>query len=274
MYDWIELDGIKSTTFPWLVVLNWDAPLMTKIKRDTQSIPGEIRAIMSRYPNYDTPSVVVRMAVCGQDVSEVTARLLTVKKWATNVRRLVLSHQADYFYQGEVTDITTADTAPADASDQGEAWQTVALSFTPNPACLCRVLTPQTGFLPAYDMPIPEQITAQNATAQGAFKANGWLTIPAYDGIYPAELYMVVTGKWGGLQIGGAAGLVYNAAATSVTTLYIDCTNQTIYTREQGQMVNHSGVISGDYPIYSGNAMGISGTNIDIDVKLLAIERT
>ena len=274
MYDWIEIDGVKSSDLEGLVPLGWTLPLYTRRKRDTSWIPGRIDQIQSQYPTYEEPALTLELAVLGGSDAQTRSRWMAVKRWLGRGRRIRLSDMPGYYMLGETTQATVRDDV-MQASPGDGSWMKVSAIWTLCPACLIRYHSAQAGWVPALDAPIPEQLTAGRATGSKAFTANGYMDSVAYQGLYPARLYLAVTGTWTEITIGGAGGLTVHQAAAASTTLYVDCGAQVIYTLESGVQVNWAGAVSGDYPAPTEDfALAVSGTGINVTVRMLVVEMT
>lgn len=273
MYDWIEIDGIKSTAFEGLEIMSWTKHLFAKFRRESTDIPGSIAPIRSRYPSYNVPSIKIVMAIIANSEAALNTKWLEVKAWLAKGRRMSRSDMPDYYTLGEVTDATERESKIGDDGDQ--SWMLVDVVWEMAPGCYLRYLTNQTGWLPSLDVAIPQQLTADNATRQKSFTAAGQMDSVPYAGQYPARIYLRITGTWTTLIIGGAGGITVHQAVASQTTLYLDCSAQVIYIVDAGQQVNWSGVTSGDYPAPTSNfALQISGTGLNINVLMLVVEQT
>ena len=272
MYDWIEINGVKSTALAGLTALDWSPPLYTRRKRDTEWIPGRIGQVQSQYPTYEEPTATLTLSVVGETEAQLRSRWLAVRKWLARGRRLRLSDQPDTYYLGEITQVTPQDSA---VYADGDCWLTATAAWALAPACLIKYRSASEGWAPDLDTPIPQQLTAANATQAKTLTAAGQMDAIAYDGAYPAWLCLRITGAWDTLNVGGVAGLTIHQAAATATTLYIDCLAQVCYALEDGVQVSWAGAISGDYPAPTEDfSLAIGGTGNNVTVQLLVIEMT
>jgi len=264
--DHITLDG-ESNEGAGIVLLDVDLPDITR-NREVEPQKGRLEAIEDEDWEQKPQEIPMVMAVVGESQTDLTSRYMAARRWLLRggaIRRLSMSELPGYHFKGVITKVTK--------SEVTDKWIKFTVTFRANPSCPLRVLTQQPGFIPAFDTPVPEQITAENATCSGTFSEPGFLPEVEYEGIHEAELYIVATGSWTTLSIGGAEGLTINWEADN-KTVYIDCEHQKIYYLDAGQIVRLDSVTTGDFPAVKDTfAMMVGGTGLNVTVRLLAIER-
>jgi hypothetical protein len=263
--DYIKLDGVSNAT-KGIVLLDVDLP-DTDRKRAETPLLDSMTALESEYWDYQPGDIPILMAVTGSGFADLLDKYQDARRWITPARRLEFCDLPGYYFWGSVTKIQKVDT--------NESWIKFKVTFRANPSCTLRALSQQSGFIPSLDTRIPEQITAANATCSGSFSAPGILPEVPYAGAYEAAMYMVVTGTWTTLAIGGAAGFTINWAAATSKTVYINCELEEIYYLDAGQMVDLRGVTSPPTFPRMTKPMGllVGGTNTNMTVRLLVIER-
>ena len=172
-----------------------------------------------------------------------------------------------YFFRGAVTEVSI--------EEQTDAWLRARAVFRCNPPMPLRLRSGQAGWTPEADTPIPQQLTAQTATASGSFSAPGFLTIPGgVGGRESAETYLAVTGTWTTLQLGASFSVLEKA--DTATTLFIDCENAQVWQlMEDDVEVNMMGVTTGDLPELRPGAasLQVGGQGLQVTVRVLIIER-
>lgn len=267
MYDWIALDGVRSDTISGLVVMTYTPLYLPQRTQETTALPGRLTAITQQAWQREPADIPITLAVVGTGQAQVDQLIREqVLPWLYSASRLTLDCDPAHHYRGAVTQVEqTADE---------DRWVELRATFRANPPCRLRLLSPKAGWYPAADVPIPRQITADNATCQGDFTATGWLPEVTYNGLEAAETYIAVTGTWDKLRL-GASFEVARAAETS-TTLYIDGENGQVWTEtEDGVEVNWMSATTGDLPeIRPGlTSLYIGGENISVTVRMLVIER-
>lgn len=268
MQDWIALDGIRSDTLPGLVCMSYTPPLLPKRQQEETLLPGRLTAITQKAWQHDPFDLPVKLALVGASYASMLAVWQEqVLPWAWSAARLEVDALPGRFFRGAVTEISEPE-----MTDQ---WMTFTLTFRCNPPLPLRLRTGQEGWFPAADTPVPQQLTAANATVSGSFTAAGWLNLTGgCGGVEAAETYLAITGTWTTLQL-GASFSVLQKADTSMT-LYIDSENGQVWRcEEDGTEVNMMGVTSGELPEVKPGQTGlqVSGEGMNVTVRLLVIER-
>lgn len=267
MHDWIALNGVKSTTIPGLVVMEYTPLYLPERSREESVLPGRLSAVTQKAWQRDPADVTITLAVVGRDwVGVHRTWREKVLPWLYSASRLTLDVAPEHFHRGAVTQV--------EQEEDENAWIKMRVTFRCNPPCALRLLTSQAGWFPAADTPIPRQITNQNATISGSFTQAGWLPEIAYKGLETAETYLAVTGTWQTLRLGESFEVL--KAAESETTLYIDGENAQVWVCEaDGTEVNWMGTTTGELPEIRPDykRLYVGGTGIHVTVRVLVIER-
>lgn len=266
MYDWIALDGKKSTSLTGVVVMEY-TPLYLPSRGRTETIlPGRLTAVTQKAWQREPADVSIILAVVGRDQAAVhRAWREQVEPWLYHAARLTLDDAPEHFYRGVVTQVEVV--------EDENAWIKLRVAFRCNPPCLLRLLSPMAGWFPDGGSPIPKQMNDQNATVSAAFTGAGWMKEISYAGLEKGETYLSVTGTWKTLRLGESFEVL--KAAEKETTLYIDGENAQVWTCEaDGTEVNWMGVTTGEMPIIGPQStrMFVGGEGIDVRVRLLVVE--
>lgn len=266
MHDWIALDGIKSTALEGVVVMDYTPLYLPVRNREETSLPGRLSAITQKAWQQDPADLTITLAVVGADQQEVHRRWReTVAPWLYHASRLVLDDAPEHFHRGAVTQVQQV--------EDEDRWIRLQVTFRCNPPCRLRMLTSQAGWYPAEDVPIPRQLTAQNATVSKSLTEPGWLETSC-GGLEDAECYIAVTGTWKTLRLGD--GFQVAAEAAGEITLYLDGENEQVWRCEEDSTeVNMMSATTGDLPRISASnpRLYVGGEDIDVTVHLLVIER-
>lgn len=268
MQDWIALDGIRSDALPGLVCMSYTPPLLAKRQQEETLLPGRLTAVTQKAWQYEPFDLSIQLALVGATHAEMLAAWQEqVLPWAWNAARLELDALPGRFFRGAVTEVGTPEIT--------DRWMTFTLTFRCNPPLSLRLCAGLAGWFPATDIPIPQQLTAENATVSGNFTAAGWLQLPeGCGGAEAAETYLTITGTWTTLRLGASFSVLQ--AANTETTLYLDSENGQVWRCEaDGTEVNMMGVTSGELPEIRPGQTGlqVNGEGLHITARLLVIER-
>lgn len=268
MHEWIALDGVKSTNIPGLAVLAYTPPLLAPRSREETVIAGRLTALTQRDWQREPADLEITLALVGESMQAMLELWQTqALPWLYDATRLELDAMQGYFFRGAVTEVSI--------EEQTDAWLRARAVFRCNPPLPLRLRSGQAGWTPEADTPIPQQLTAQTATASGSFSAPGFLTIPGgVGGRESAETYLAVTGTWTTLQLGASFSVLEKA--DTATTLFIDCENAQVWQlTEDGVEVNMLGVTTGDLPELRPGAasLQVGGQGLQVTVRVLIIER-
>lgn len=267
MYDWIALDGIKSTEIKNLVVMSYTPLYLPTRSREETVLPGRLTAVTQRAWQREPAEIPITLAVIGLSQAEVHRRFREqVLPWLYSAERLSLDIAPDRFYRGAITQVTEV--------EDENTWIRVEAVFRCNPPCGLQLMSGQAGWFPAADRPIPQQLNDQNATASGSFSREGWLTAAGYTGLETAETYLAVTGTWRTLKLGDSFQVL--KAVEEASTLYIDSENDQVWMCEaDGTEVNWMGATTGETPeIGPGHTqLYVGGEGIQVLVQMLVIAR-
>lgn len=266
MYDWIALDGKRSDTIAGLVIMAYTPLYMPPRTREETALPGRLAAITQAAWQREPADIPITLAVVGAGQAQVDQAIREdVLPWLYGATRLTLDNDPAHHYRGAVTQVEQK-------ADENR-WVELQVTFRANPPCRLKLLSSQAGWYPAADVPIPQQITAGNATASGSFAAAGWLEEIAYAGLETAETYLTVTGSWQTLKLGDSFEVLKMAENA---TLYIDGENDQVWMcEEDGTEINWMGATTGELPeIGPGKRrLYVGGENISVTVRMLVIER-
>lgn len=254
MSAWIELDGVRSTTFTGVIVTDVTPFLLAKKKATRTTVSGRLGQVDNGEPTVETAEMSFTLAVIGTSRTDAISKARALSKWLNGTKLRTYLEPEKYCTGMCESEIT--------ASKQNIRVLQVACKFTANPGCMYK------GFDPAMTSPIPEQITAQNCTTSGSFTSSGRLTAMTDNGTYSPALHFKVTGTWTQLSIGD---LVITQAFTASDPVYIDCENQVIYHYDGASKA--SVAISGSFPTNDAQGIQIGGTSIDVTVLAVLIER-
>lgn len=167
MHEWIALDGVKSTTIPGLAVLAYTPPLLSPRSREETVIAGRLTALTQRDWQREPADLEITLALVGESMQAMLALWQAqALPWLYDATRLELDAMQGYFFRGAVTEVSI--------EEQTEAWLRARAVFRCNPPLPLRLRSGQAGWTPEADTPIPQQLTAQTATASGSFSAP-WL---------------------------------------------------------------------------------------------------
>lgn len=266
MYDWISLDGKRSDTMTGLIVMTYTPLYLPARSREETVLPGRLTAITQSAWQQEPADIPITLAVVGAGQAQVDQAIREdVLPWLYNATRLTLDNDPDHHYRGAVTKVELQ-------ADENR-WVELQVTFRCNPPCRLQLLSNQDGWYPAADVPIPQQITAENATVSGSFTAAGWLDEIAYPGLDTAESYLMVTGSWQTLKLGDTFEVLQ---AAEDATLYMDAENDQVWMcEEDGTEINWMGATSGEMPeIGPGKRqLYVGGENINVTVRMLVIAR-
>lgn len=266
--DYIKLDGVSNET-KGIVLLDVDLPDAERKRAETPLLDS-MTALESEYWDYQPGDIPLLMAVTGDSFADLLNKYQDARRWIMPATCLELCDLPGYFFWGAVTKIQKV--------DANQSWLKFKVIFRANPSCTLHAISQQAGFIPGMEAGrrIPEQITAGITSCSGVFTSAGALPEVTNAGAYEAAMYLVVTGTWTTLAIGGADGLVLNWPAATTQTVYINCDLEYIYRLEAEQPVDLYGYTSGNFPRLTAPgtmAMAVAGTNINVTVRLLVIER-
>lgn len=267
MYEWIELDGVRSDSLGNVVVMDYTPLYLPQRSREETTLPGRLTAITQKAWQRSPADIPITLAVTGANQAEVHRYFReTVLPWLYNASRLTLDDAPEHFHRGAVTQVQLV--------EDEDRWVRLQVTFRCNPPCRLRLLSGQTGWFPTDNTPIPLQLTDVNSTVSASLTAPGWLGPLTYKGLETAETYLAVTGTWQTLRLGDSLEVV--TSADTETTLYLDSENSQIWTCEaDGTEINMMGATTGELPeIGPGStSLYVGGTGISVTVRLLVIER-
>ena len=257
MSAWIELDGVRSDAFQGVMVTNV-TPFIKARKRATRTaLAGRLGQIEEGEATLETAEIAFDLNVHGDNRVSAVERARQLSPWL-NGTMLRTYLEPDAYCTGAVETEVTGTKA------SGRSL-TLSCRFTANPGCM---FYPPAGFTPSAALPIPEQITAQNASASGTFATGGRLPVMQDGSTYGPSLYLKITGTWQQLAIGT---LVVVDAFEASDTLYIDCENQVAYRFDGTQRANVA--VSGSYPANDPQGIAVGGNGINVTVQALKIGR-
>lgn len=266
MYESIWMDGVSSATIPGLKVMGGSVPLLQIGSYGYAAIPGRMAVVREDAPQIKPMDITLELAVIGSSPSDVRAKWRAALRYLAAGRVLRLSDAPGDFYRGRVISIKAGEETPN--------WIRGTAIFSANPPCALRSLGAN-ALIPSPLLPVPEQLTDANSTCIGAFTAAGTMPAVAESGLFPPEVYLAITGTFGSLSLGGAAGLVISYATPQSMTIYVDTENMVAYHRLGGVMQSLAGSVSGEYGALAQSiaALPIAGESLNISVRMLAIER-
>lgn len=264
MYDYIRIGAWRSDSVPGLHVMAWDQLLMPRAERAAAALPGRMDAVMDARRGWQPEPLGVTLALVGASRAQIREQYRAISKVLSTAEHIVLSDMPACHYRGYVSEIR--------AEEDYDEWIRFRVTFQANPPCLLRCMSQQEGWIPSCAMPVPEQITDQNASR--ALDASGAVSLATVDGsaAYAPEIYLTVTGTWAQLNIGGG-GLVL-PAQTGSQTVYIDGPAQVAYTMEGGIRTAVAGIQGSYAAISQGTQLTIGGNSISAHIRLLVIERS
>ena len=168
MHEWISLDGIRSDSMDGVVVLDYTPLYLPPRSREETTLPGRLATITQQAWQQGPADIPITLAVIGANQTDVHRKYReTVLPWLYNASRLTLDDAPEHFHRGAVTQV--------EQLEDEERWIKLQITFRCNPPCRLRLLTGQAGWYPADDLPIPPQITENNATTSDSFTVEGWL---------------------------------------------------------------------------------------------------
>jgi len=262
---YITLDGISSVTKGLRLVelTPFFFPARTYTR---ENVYGRISSIRQAEPVYGQGRWKITVAMEGEDKPDIVESIQALVPWMLNATRFASWHSPTKYYTGRI------EGAP-DFSMLSRRNGQLKFEFVCDPPCYNIARSIQAGWAPAYGL-VADQIDNTNETCSAALTAAGALPSVTYAAFHPAALYFKITGTWTSLTIGGAVGMVLAWPAATEKTIYIDCDNQQVYYYSGGDMVSLMSYFSGDFPVLSTTgAMAVSGTSLNVIVRMLAIER-
>lgn len=261
MIPHITLNGISSVD-KGLRLIAAETFIIPRRSRQREYVPGRLGSIAS--DSFELPARAIRLLLgrTAADKAAVSQDLHAVADWLLSARVLSLWHSPEHYYLGAVEDETVF-TMLTRKTGQLEA------EFLCDPPCRHKALVTG-GFIPALNLPIPEQLTDTNMTTKAAAQTAAFsLNAGTVAGCMPAALYLKITGTWTSLTIGGS--LNFTEATTAATTVYIDCDAQEVYQLVAG--VRTPVRYSGAFPALAAGSLAIDGVGFSVDAHLLVIER-
>jgi len=263
---YILLDGVSNVDKG--IALESVVPfIIPKRSRTREPLPGRLSAPERLDWDYQPTAIKLGFIARCADKAAVVNAMQSAAAWLQAGSKLRLWYAPEKYYLGAVE-------GECEFSMLTRNHGRLSAEFLCNPPCWHRTLTKQAGWEPLPGTPVPEQISAATETASVSLTAPGSLPLIGYASAFPAALYLAVTGTWDTLNLGGAQGLVLNWKTPQAMTVYVDCEAQQVYHRLGGVMTSLMGYCSGDFPALTAtSAIAIAGQNIDVTVRLLAIER-
>lgn len=259
MKPYVTFNGISSADLG-LRLVHSEPFIIPHRSRKRERIPGRLGSITQAAFDYPELRYRLRLAVDGGKALAVEAAH-AVAAWALGARVMQVWHTPGHYYTGAVE---------GEASFEMLTRQTgqLELEFVCDPPCRHRAKT-AAAWLPALDLPIPEQISASAKTAE-ALSVTGAveLNAGAVGGALPPALFLRLTGSWSALQVGS----LQITEGSGNANLYIDCDAQEVYKIVTGvrTIVKHKG----DYPTLTDGKLTISGSSLNLSAaRLLVIER-
>lgn len=229
--------------------------------RQREYVPGRLGSITQAAFELPALSIRLRLGVNGTDKADVIQKMHVCASWILSARRLTLWHSPNHYYTGAVEE-------EAAFAMLTKTTGQIDLDFVCDPPCRHKALVTG-GFVPTDLIPIPEQISASNKTAE-ALNVTTEVTIDAgaVGGSFPPALYLSITGSWTTMSLGS----LQVTEAGEDTVLYIDCEAQEVYRLVSGTRTNVKH--TGDFPTLTDNKLTISGTDLNLSIaRLLVIER-
>lgn len=262
MNNYILLDGVSNED-KGLVLSSISPFIMPRRTRNREPRLGMLTSVESTYWQYQATPIKVVLSMEGSEKADLINRLQFVSAWILNAKELRTWYDVEKYYIGAVE-------GDIDVSFPSMTWAQISFEFLCNPPCWHFVRGKQSGWRPTFDIPIPEQITAETETVSRTDA--GDLPSVTYEAAHPAALYFAITGTWTTLAIGGGAGLVIPWETPQSMTLYIDCDAQVVYHKLGGTMT--SVPFSGEFPqLTKTGSIVIAGQNLAATVRMLVIER-
>ena len=160
MSAWIEINGVRSTTFDGVMVTDITPFLLPRKRATRTSISGRIGAIDNGEPTLDTAEYTFKLAVRGSGREQVMQRVRALGPWL-NGRKLRSYLEPDKYCIGQIE-------SEVNPSKLHKNVAEVVCRFTAVPPVMYK---PPTGFDPDMTAAIPEQITAANCSAQASLPA-------------------------------------------------------------------------------------------------------
>ena len=257
MSAWIELNGVRSTTFPGVMVTNVTPFIKARKRASRTALSGRLGQIEEGEATLETADISFDLHIHGDNRASAVERARGISAWLNGtILRTYL--EPGYYCTGSIeTEIT--------AAKAGGRSLTLSCKFTANPGCM---LQADNGFFPSANAPIPEQITGNNASASSYFSSVGRLPVMQDGSTYGPELYFKIIGTWTRLAIGT---MVITQEFPENDTLYIDCENQVVYHLDGTSRANVT--YSGSFPTNDPNGIIIGGTDFNVTVLALKIGR-